>query len=266
MKCAADIVYDEAGPTTGEAPPLLCLHGIGGDTGSFGPQLEALADRFRVIAWAMPGYGGSAALAETRFETLSAAAIRLMDALQIETVHLAGQSIGGMIAQDMALRYPDRIASLILIGTTPSFGGRDDTFKTEFLDARLKPLDAGLTMPELAERFVPDIVGPIADETAIASATRSMAAVPPETYRTIMRCLVTFNRRDDLADITQPCCLIAGSHDRNAPPRTMEKMAAKLPHAVFHLIDGAGHLINLEAPDACNALIRDFLTSIEERP
>ncbi|MEM1048213.1 MAG: alpha/beta hydrolase [Pseudomonadota bacterium] len=266
MKRAADIVYDEAGPITGRAEPILCLHGIGGDTGSFGPQLTGLSDTYRVLSWAMPGYGGSAPLAETTFETLSAAAIRLMDALEIGKAHLAGQSIGGMIAQDMALRYPDRVASLILIGTTPSFGGRDDTFKTEFLDARLKPLDAGLTMPELAERFVPEIVGPIADAAAIASATRSMAAVPVETYRTIMRCLVTFNRRDDLGDIARPCCLIAGSHDKNAPPRTMEKMAARLPDAVYHLIDGAGHLINLEAPDACNALIRDFLTSIEERP
>ena len=265
MKRAADITYAEAGTSQEAGPggaPIICLHGIGGDTESFRPQLDGLGDRRRVIAWNMPGYGGSAPLAETTFETLSEALARFMDALGLTQAHIVGQSIGGMIAQDFALRFPDRALSLILIGTTPAFGGRDETFKRAFLDARLKPLDAGATMAELAASSAPDIVGPIASPEIIQSVARSMAGVPIETYRTILECLVTFNRRDDQGNIRQPCCLIAGTDDKNAPAKTMEKMAGRLPDARYHLIEGAGHMINMEAPDQCNRIIEDFISAI----
>jgi len=260
----AKITYAEAGAGAGAAP-LICLHGIGGDTQSFRPQLDGLGDGLRVIAWNMPGYGGSAPLPETNFAALSAALCQFMDDLGIKRAHIAGQSIGGMVAQDFALRFPERAASLILIGTTPAFGGRDESFKQAFLEARLGPLDAGATMAELAASSAADIVGPIAGPHVIESVARSMASVPEATYRDILACLVTFNRRDDQQDIGQPCCLIAGSHDRNAPARTMEKMAARLPDAEYHCIEGAGHMINLEAPERCNGIIRAFLTAHDDR-
>ena len=204
-------------------------------------------------------------LEETSFENLSAALDRFMQALGIGRAIIIGHSIGGMIAQDFALRHPDKTAALVLIGTTPSFGGRDDSFKNAFLKARLEPLDRGLSMAELASAFVPEITGPIASEAARASAVRSMSAVPVESYRAIVTCLTTFNRRDELGSIACPACLIAGSHDQSAPPRTMEKMAGRMPDAEYHLIEGAGHMIQMEAPGQVNRIVRDFLTSREDR-
>lgn len=262
MSQAAGITYAEAGSG---GFPALCLHGIGGNTENFRALVDGLSGERRIIAWNMPGFGGSLPLAETTFESLSAALARFMDELAIERAHIVGHSIGGMIAQDFALRQPERAVSLTLIGTTPSFGGRDETFKDEFLASRLKPLDEGKTMAELARAFVPEIVGPIASREAIASAVRSMEQVPADSYRAIIGCLVTFNRRDEQEQLTMPCCLIAGSHDQAAPARTMEKMAAKLRQAEYHLIEGAGHMIQMEAPDACNRIIRQFLEKAEER-
>ena len=89
-----------------------------------------------------------------------------------------------------------------------------------------------------------------------------MAAVPEASYRDIIRCLVTFNRRDDIANITTPTCLIAGSHDQNAPAKTMARMAEKMPAAEYHLVEGAGHLINLEAGAQTNAILREFYESV----
>lgn len=265
MNQAAGIHYGEAGPAAAGASdvPIICLHGIGGDIESFRPQLDGLSDDFRVLSWNMPGYGQSVALEETTFETLSQALAAFMDALSIRKAHIVGQSIGGMVAQDFALRFPDRAASLVLIGTTPAFGGRDESFKEAFLAARLGPLDAGQSMLELATSSAPEIVGPIASEEVITSVAKSMAGVPDATYRAILKCLVTFNRRDDQENIHQPVCLIAGSHDKNAPARTMEKMAGKLPDARYHLIEGAGHMINLEAADESNEIIRTFIKSLE---
>lgn len=260
MPRAAGISYEQNG--SGDVP-LICLHGIGGDAGSFQPQLDELGRSMRVISWNMPGYGGSDPLPETTFEALAGALKSFMDALGLQTAHIAGQSIGGMIAQEYALNYPERVASVILIATTPAFGGRDDSFKTEFLKARMKPLDEGRTMAELAPEFVPQIVGSKASASAIAAAVRSMASVPESSYRAVVTCLVTFDRYADTAAIGQPACLIAGSEDRNAPARTMEKMAGRMPRAVFHRIEGAGHLVNLEAPDATNAILKQFLQSSE---
>lgn len=254
MTLAAGIEYVEAG--SGDVP-ILCLHGIGGDTGSFAPQLDGLSDHHRVIAWNMPGYRGSPP-AELSFANLAAVLIALLDALGIARAHLCGQSIGGMVAIETAHRFPDRVASLALIGTTAAFGGRDESFKDAFIAARLDPLDQGMTLPDLAARFVPEITGPVASPAAQEAAITSMAAVPEATYRAIIRCLVTFNRRTEIAALPQPACLIAGDHDQMAPPKTMARMAETLPDAAFHVVEGAGHLINLEAPDTTNDILRAF--------
>lgn len=257
----AQITPSNASDSTASSAPLpaLCLHGIGGDYSSFQPQLEKLGHERHTLAWNMPGYGRSAALESVDFKSLAQSVIQLLDALAIEKVDLVGHSIGGMLAIEAALRYPDRVRSLVLIATTSAFGGRDDSFKQEFLKARLAPLDAGESMARLAERFVPEITGTVIEAHHQKLAVASMAAVPEATYREILKCLVTFNRREDVKSLSQPCCLIAGSVDRSAPAKTMDKLSGNLPDAEFHCIEGAGHLTNLEAPDAVNGIIDEFL-------
>ena len=116
-----------------------------------------------------------------------------------------------------------------------------------------------MNMAEMAENAAPRLVGPNTTIDVIKAVAAPLAQVSDRTWRGILECLVTFNRRDDLAKVKQPCCLIAGSHDQNAPARTMEKMAAKLPSAEYHLIEGAGHMINQEKPAETNAILADFL-------
>lgn len=263
MKRAAGIVYEDRG--AGDLP-IVCLHGIGGDTGSFGPQLEGLSKGRRVIAWNMPGYGGSDPISPVTFEGLSAALIRFLDALGLKRVHLAGQSIGGMVALETTVRHPERVAGLSLIATTPAFGGRDESFKEAFVAARLKPLDAGMTLADLAQGFVPEITGPDASPKALAAATASMAAVPEATYRDIIACLVTFKRREDITSLSLPVCVIAGGFDTNAPAKTMASMAAKIPGAEYHLIERAGHLVNLEAGAETNAILAKFHDKLGSQP
>ncbi len=263
----AGIEYELAG--TG--PPVLCLHGIGGGVESFRPQLDEAADPatpcnlsglagFSLIAWNMPGYGASEAeIWPPTFASLSASLGDFIEALGHGAVTLVGQSIGGMIALEHTLRRPDHVSSVVLVATTPSFGGRDDSFKNAFLKARLAPLDAGIGMAEMAKEAAPRIVGPSASKEIVDSVEMPMAAVSERTWRGILECLVTFSRRDDLGRVTQPCCLIAGGHDRNAPARTMERMAGKLRHAEYHLIERAGHMVNQEAPMEVNRIIGGFL-------
>ena len=251
MPILAGIDYEEGG----DGPSVIAMHGIGGGPESFADQIGALPAR--VIAWAMPGYRNSPA-DELTFENLAARLAAFMDALGLERAHLLGHSIGGMVAQEFAARHPERTASLALIGTTPSFGGRDPSFAETFLKARLAPLDAGMTMEAMASKAAPGICGPNATPEILTKVAAPMKATPEATWRAILKCLTTFNRREDIAKMSMPTCLIAGTEDQNAPARTMEKMAAHMPDAEYHLLDGIGHMINQEAPEEVNAILAAF--------
>jgi len=257
-----DYTVAEPRNATSETPTIVCLHGIGGDDQSFLPQSEVLSTRFRVVAWNMPGYRDSKDLNDVSFAQLADSLKTLIEVLQLPQVHIAGQSIGGMIAQEFAHRYPEHVSSLVLIATTSAFGGKDDSFKQSFLEARLAPLDKGVSMQSLAEESIPQVVSAQCAETVKKSAIKSMASIRESSYRDILKCLVTFNRRNEFITIKCPVCLISGSDDTNAPAATMKKMADKLANAQYHEIQGAGHLVNLEKAAEVNQIIELFLTQV----
>jgi pimeloyl-ACP methyl ester carboxylesterase len=246
----------------GAGPAVVFLHGIGGDAQSWLPELEALAGGYRAIAWDMPGYGGAPALPRMTFPALSQALESLLDSLDIERAHLVGHSIGGMVAQEFAATYPGRVASLVLYATSPAFGRPDGDWQRDFLDARLAPLDAGKSMAELAPGIVKGLVGTGPDPDGVARATAAMARVKEEAYRAALECLVTFDKRAALAEITCPVLVLAGAQDDNAPPRMMQRMAKHIPGARFEIIAGAGHLAHFERPAAFRAALTGFLDSV----
>jgi len=257
---AAGTGFLAGGSEHASAPPLVCLHGIGGDSTSFRAQIAGLAgpDQ-RVLSWDMPGYGGSAPLAAMDFAALCERLCAALDELGLGRVIIAGQSIGGMIAQEMAIRHPGRVAGLVLIATVPGFGGRDDSFRDAFLAARLAPLDQGVGMGALAAEAIPAVLDPAVDSAIRDEAIAAMAAIPESAYRQVLATLVSFNRREDQHLITCPCLLIAGGKDDNSPARVMERMADRLPDAALLVIENAGHLVNSEAHRDCNKAIGAFL-------
>ena len=248
-----------AGFKHGDTTPALCLHGIGGDDSSFQPQLDSLGQKRHLMSWNMPGYRNSASLDLMTFDSLTEALINFLDACKLERVDLIGQSIGGMLAIETAVRYPQRVRSLVLIATTSAFGGRDDSFKEKFLAQRLAPLNKGNTMAQLADDFIPEITGTSINSQNLALARQSMSNVPEPTYRAVLECLVSFDRREDIKTISQSCCLIAGDEDRNAPATTVQRLSEELQNTQYHCINDAGHLVNLEAPKAVNRIIERFL-------
>lgn len=246
-----------AGPRT-----VLFLHGIGGNRDSFAADLPRLAKAWRALAWDMPGYGASPPILPLTFEALAQAVIAVLDAERAEKAVLVGHSLGGMIAQETAARFPRRVSGLVLFATSAAFGGKDNTFKNAFLADRLAPLNAGRKMPEVAEELTKGLFGSNPPEAARRRAIASMGAIPEASYRAALECIVTFDRRDDLARIACPTLALAAEHDRLAPPKTMERMAERIPGAAFRCIAGAGHLANFEQPAAFAAVIDEFLSTI----
>jgi pimeloyl-ACP methyl ester carboxylesterase len=241
--------------TLGGGPTVLMLHGIGGGHLAFAPQVETLAScGYRAVAWDMPGYGRSAPIEPYTFKGLAQSCIHLIEALRCDSVILVGHSMGGMVAQEVVARRPDLVKRLVLCGTSSAFSQSD-----RFVAERTAALDAGCSMAEVAETLVPQLVGPGSLPEGVRLATHCMGMVPAATYRRALECIVTFDRRQNLANIDVPTLLVAGEHDHQAPPALMKEMAEAIPRSSYHQMKGVGHLQNLEAPDDFDALLLDFL-------
>jgi 3-oxoadipate enol-lactonase len=247
---------------------VVLLHGLCGDGALWAPTLPALRG-FRALAWDMPGYGGSAPagpageplLGEAGVPALAAALARLLDAAGLEAADLVGHSIGGMVAQEFAATWPERVRSLVLYASPPAFGGRSPAFREAFLAARLAPLDAGLGMAGVAAALLPGLLGEAPHPAALAAALASMAAIPEAGYRAALAALVDFDRRADLGRIAVPTLVVFGEADPMAPFPVMHGMAGAIPDARLGIIANAGHLAHLERPAEFNAVLREFLVA-----
>lgn len=254
--------------TLGRGHTVLMLHGIGGGYRAFAPQVETLAMAgYRAAAWDMPGYGSSPPIEPYTFKGLADSCLALIDALVPpgEPITLVGHSMGGMVAQEVVMRWPQRVGRLVLCGTSAAFGQRrdgqaDTAWAERFVQQRTAPLDAGQTMAELAEVLVPQMVGPGSLPEGVQLALRCMADVPPSTYRRALQALVQFDRSAALAHIPVPTLLLSGRFDRNATPQAMQTMAEQIPNAWHTTLEGVGHLMNLEDPDAFDGALLAFLS------
>ncbi|MGH6715859.1 MAG: alpha/beta fold hydrolase [Bradyrhizobium sp.] len=253
--------YEVAGRS--ELTPLVFLHGIGGAARGWRRQLDAFSDRYRAVAWDMPGYGGSAPLANV---SIAALADALQDFLQqigaTRTAPiLVGHSIGGMIVQQWLAKHPASAAAVVLAQTSPAFGNSGGDWQKRFLETRLGPLDRGETLASLAPTLVGELVGDDPDAAGLDIAKDCMAGVPEATYRASMLALLEFDQRSALKDIKVPTLILSGSKDKNAPAPMMAKIASFIPSATYVEIEGAGHLVNLERPIPFNTALDQFLTA-----
>lgn len=245
--------------------PVVLLHGIGGGARGFAPEISGLAAQgHRAMAWDQPGYGDSPLPAADEWSTVVDAFIAFLDSHGLERVALVGHSMGGMLAQEIVARHPERVGRLVLAGTSPAFGGDSEAWRQKFLADRLAPLDAGQGMAALAPALVAGMVGDAPDPDGVARAVACMAAVPEATYRAALVLLTRFDRRAGLARIVVPTLVLAGEKDRNAPPAVMRRMAQAIPDARYVELAGCGHLMSFEQPAAFLAALVDFLPGTGE--
>lgn len=245
----------------GEGSLVLFLHGLGATRTSWDAQLAALGHDYRCVAWDMPGYGLSEPLVDFSLAAAADAAAMLIDHLG-GSAHVAGLSMGGMIALHLALRHPDCVRSLAILDSSPAFG-MDGTDPDAWRAARLAPLDAGAQVPDFAEPVLRGIMGPNASDEAVAAAVASMLRVPLAGLRQTIAALPGHDVRARLGEIAAPTLVVVGELDEETPPAYSEAIAAGIPGARLAVIPGAGHYTSFEAPDALNALLRDHLAMVE---
>lgn len=249
---------------TGTGPPVVFLHGLGGTRTAWDRQLGGLTDRFRCIAWDMPGYGASTPLAKLTFPAIADSLAGLLDTLGLESAHLVGLSFGGMHALHAAIRHPGRVHSLVLADTSPAFG-LDGTTAEDWQATRLAPLDGGLRPAEFAGSTLDAICARALEPTLRDQLVESFGRISPAGFRAAVECLPAHDVRGELADIGCPALVIVGEADRETPVAYAEALAAGLPDSSLEVLGGVGHLSPSEAPERFNRLVREFLGGVEAR-
>ncbi|WP_137895611.1 alpha/beta fold hydrolase [Ramlibacter sp. 2FC] len=236
----------------GAGPIILMLHGALGGSRAFAPQVESYASLgYRAVAWDMPGYGHSVPIEPYSFKGLAQSCIALAESLLQSrgdpSLILLGHDIGGMVAQEVVARRPELVNRLILCGTLAA------------APAGEAAPEASQDMAQLAQTLMPQRIGPGALPEGVQLASYCMAGVHAATYRKALEAMAGFDRRANLPLIHVPTLLVAGEYDRQTPAPAMREMAAAIPGGRCMTLRGIGHFQNLEAPEAFDGAVLDFL-------
>jgi pimeloyl-ACP methyl ester carboxylesterase len=244
----------EAG--SGAAPPLVLLHGIGSNAGSWLHQFAGLAAGRRVVAWNAPGYDSSAPLPAERpdADAYAAALGALLDHLKVQRFHLLGHSLGAITAARFARLYPRRVTHLILSSPAQGYGCDPTKPLPPRMQERLDDIET-LGPAGMAEKRAARTVSERASPEVIAQARAAMASVGVAGYRQATWLLAQSDLPADLLALDRPIDLICGTEDRVTPIDGVKALAAKLPHAHLTPIEGAGHASYLEYPAPYNAAV-----------
>jgi pimeloyl-ACP methyl ester carboxylesterase len=250
----------------GSGPLVVFLHGIGGNRTNWYEQLDHFGDRFCAVTWDARGYGASDDPPQTlKFGDYADDLNRLLDHFQAERAHLVGLSMGGMIIQDFYARYPQRVATLSLVDTSSGFGGTSEEVKRDFLSRRLDPLERGMTPADIAPGVVQVLAGKSAPEAVRAKLRASLSALRVEPYKQALHAIITTDFRSMLATIEVPTLVIVGDEDVVTPPPASDFLVKSIPGASLITIPQAGHLTNIEKPEAFRAALRPFLEQHAQR-
>ena len=253
--------YMEAGDA--RKPPLVFLHGVGANSLHWRYQYAGLSDAFHVVAWNAPGYILSDGF-KTDWPTGRDYADALADFLgsvKLDRVNLVGNSFGSRVAQCFAIHYPDRVLRLAMTGTGAGPKGMSEEEKAKIIAGREKTVATG-GMGYAAR--VPSLLGKNASEATQNLVRDVLRATNPRGYMHGVKLGLVDGYDPDTfaAKVTVPVLMIAGSEDRVNPIATNAALIAKaMPKARLEILEGIGHLPEVEAPDTVNALLRDFFAT-----
>ena len=245
----------------GAGPAVVLLHGFPLDSRIWREQIAALADRFRVIAPDLRGFGESKSDDPFTLPALADDVHALLEDLGALPCVLGGLSMGGYVALAYAKKYPADLRGLMLIDT------KAEADTAEGKQGREKMID--LVRKEgpkaIADQMVPKMLaGDAAGQRpqSAASLRALMEACPPKTIEHALAAMRDRpDRAGELASIEAPTLVIVGESDAITPPDVAEAMARKIPGARLVTIRGAGHMSPMEQPEQVNRAIRSFMDS-----
>jgi 3-oxoadipate enol-lactonase len=257
-----DIYYE----IHGEGDPIVLIAGLGYNLWMWHKMVPRLAERFQVIAFDNRGVGLSARPAGPyTAQMLAADTVGLLDALKVDAAHIMGHSMGGFVAQALALDYPARVRKLILSAT--NFGGPRHVpvtpealaVLTDMTSDPITRLRRGIVIstapgfadehPELIDEWVHyRVEHPIDPHGYQAQLGIGMALLAEEA---------SFEQR--LKEVTAPTLILHGQHDKVVPPENARLLAGQVANSTVEILPDAGHFFPFEVPDEAARVVVEFL-------
>jgi 3-oxoadipate enol-lactonase len=244
----------------GVGEPMLLIQGLGYGRGGWGPARELLARRFQVASFDNRGFGESdAPPGPYTTPQLAGDALAVLDAAEIDTVHVVGISLGGMVAQELVLASPERVRTLVLCATTPggatAYPMPEQTVALMGRQPHLDPQDA-------LRLFVENALSPKPRPGLVDEIVAYRVASPPDPagWWALAGAGATHDAMARLGDIRVPTLIVHGTADNVVDARNARLLADAIDDARLELFEGVGHLLPWERPEEFTALVEEFLS------
>lgn len=249
MTIYGPVFYLSRGDAT---PPIVAIHGAGGLGRYWGNQIARLSAVARFVTFDLPGHGRSTGPTHTTIGEGAQRVEAIMNVLGIADAVLMGHSMGGAIAQWLALHRPARVRGLILVGA-----GARLRVQPAILDGIRA--DWERTARQITEWQYAPGTSPLVLDTAAAD----LRQTDPDIVHSDYAACNEFNVMADLEKIRVPTLVIVGEHDRLTPPAYADFLARSLPNATLEVIPRAGHMAMIEQPNAVNDVVRTFIEKLK---
>ncbi len=252
----------------GEGMPLVLIHGLSADTNAWMFQTPELAKKYKVIIFDNRGIGQT----DTPDMPYSAQMMaddtaRLMDALDIAEAHFLGYSLGGFIAQELAIKYPQKVRSLILAASAACMPLRTKLIEETWGLLIEEGVGPGTLMKAQLPYFFTETMleSPGFIEMTIDSVLQNPQPQPNHGFIRQLSVCLEHDARNRLSMIKAPSLILVGSEDCLLPVKTSQELAEGIPKAKLEVLDGGGHAFTIETPDKLNQAILDFLADVDSK-
>lgn len=254
-----ELAYTDAG----RGPVVVFLHGFPFDRSMWSGQVERLSNSFRVIAPDLRGHGETTATSEpSTMEEMAEDVVALLDELNVPRAVICGLSMGGYVSLALYRAHPSRVRALVLADTRPQ-ADTEDARRTREENAR-RALAEG--MEPIVDPMLPKILSERTRENepeVVARMREMMLRATPEGAAAAMRGMALRRDQTDLlASIDVPVLILVGSEDIVTPPSDAEAMHALIEGSRLQVIEGAGHVSNVERPEEFDRALADFLEGL----
>jgi pimeloyl-ACP methyl ester carboxylesterase len=243
----------------GHGPPVVLVHGYVGDGRStWRPQLDALGEVFTLVAWDAPGAGASSDPPEDLGMAGYADCLaELIAVLGLDRPHLVGLSFGGALVLELHRRHPTISATLTLVSAYAGWGASLSPAETEQRLAQARAL-ADLPPDALVDALLPTMFSAEPPRAVVDGFEASLLATHPVGLRAMAQASAE-DLLDALPTIDVPTLVVHGDQDVRAPRPVADQLHASIAGSELVILEGAGHVCNLEVPERFNEVLRSFL-------
>ncbi len=244
-----------------QAPLVVLSHSLASSGVMWEQQMPAFANEYRVLRYDARGHGGSDAPAGPyTLDDLGDDVVAMLDALAIERVHWVGLSMGGMIGQNLAIRYPERLSSLVLCDTSSRIPEEAKPMWADRIAVAEKHGMEPLCGETMERWFTPPFLD--ADGPELQAIREQFLHTPTSGYVGCCQAIRELNYTERLCEITLPVQLIVGADDPSTPPVASRAIQERIPGASLAVIDNGSHLCNVEQPAEFNRTLLGFLERV----